>query len=147
MSKQIVYGVGILMILTYALLRLVPIDPVEQRPGTGLSGTLKKPMDVDWSALPSRSNIYIQTKTWYGIPHSVTTMTIVDDGVLYIPCGRCDRKRWPKNVTRDPNVLLKVQGNLFPRRAILVTDLATKHRLLGTRHEEVTLYRIDKPAH
>ncbi|NKC00511.1 MAG: hypothetical protein GKR90_18755 [Pseudomonadales bacterium] len=144
--KQLAYGLGILIILIYALLRLVPIDPVEQRPGTGLAGTLTEPMDVDWSTLASGAQVYVQTNTWYGIPHSVTTITFVDDGVLYIPCGRCETKRWPKNVASDPNVLVKVEDKLFPRRAVLITDMATKHRILDARHKDVALYRMDNPG-
>jgi hypothetical protein len=142
---RLAYGFGVLVILVYVLLRLVPFNPEEQRPGTTLSGNLTDVTEIDWSSLPAGTQLHLQTSTWYGIPHSVTTISFVDNGVLYIPCGRCETKRWPKNVASDPNVLVKVDDKLYPRKAVLITDMPTKHRILDERHNDVALYRMDKP--
>lgn len=138
----------IILVLTvviggYLLARFVPIDPSEERPGTSLSGSYVDDADIDWSFLAPRTLIYVQTNTWYGIPHSVTTISFTDDGVLYVPCGNCDSKRWPKNVASDPNVVVKVGEDLYPRKAVLITDMGIKHRVLDDRHRGVALYRMD----
>ena len=143
--KRVALTLAIITIVIYVLLILVPIDPDEQRPGTSLSGAVNPATEIDWSFLPSRSLVYVQSNTWYGIPHSVTTTSFVDDGVLYIPCARCDTKRWPKLVAADPNVFVKVGGELFQRRAVLIEDTSTKRRILAERHSEVWLYRMDAP--
>ena len=141
--KKVGLGIVLIIIIAYVLALLIPINPEEQRPGTSLSGALVEEVNVDWSFLPPRAQIYVQTSTWYGIPHSVTTTSFVDGGVLYVPCARCDGKRWPKNVASDPNVLVKFGDHLFPRTAELVTDMAVKHRILNDRHAEVALYRMN----
>ena len=143
--KKLFLSIALIIVIVYVFALLVPINPDEQRPGTSLSGTLIDETDVDWSFLESRTQIYVQTSTWYGIPHSVTTTSFVDDGVLFVPCARCDSKRWPKNVASNPNVLVKVGDNLFPRRAELVTDVETKRQFLNDRHQEVALYRMNPP--
>ena len=143
--KKLGLSLAVALIVAYVFAVLIPINPVEQRPGTSLSGHVVSETDVDWSFLPSRSQIYVQTSTWYGIPHSVTTTSFVEDGVLYVPCARCDSKRWPKNVASNPNVLVKVGESLYPRSAELVTDMGIKHRILDERHREVTLYRMNPP--
>ena len=143
--KKLGLSLAIAIIVAYVFAVLIPVDPVEQRPGTSLSGNVVPETDVDWSFLPSRTQIYVQTSTWYGIPHSVTTTSFVDGGVLYVPCARCDGKRWPKNVATNPNVLVKVGDSLYPRSAELVTDMTVKHRILNERHQEVALYRMNPP--
>ena len=143
--KKVGLSLAIAIVIAYVFAVLIPINPEEQRPGTSLSGNIVPEVEIDWSFLPSRTQIYVQTNTWYGIPHSVTTTSFVDNGVLYVPCARCDSKRWPKNVASDPNVFVKVGESLYPRSAELVTDMAIKHRILNERHQEVALYRMNPP--
>lgn len=139
-------ALALILVIAYVFAMVAPIDPLEQRPGASLSGQMVTETNIDWSFLPSRTKIYLQTRTWYGIPHSVTTTSFVDDGVLYVPCARCDMKRWPKNVAADPNVIVKIDNRLYPRTAELITDRALKHRILNERHQAVALYRMDPPS-
>ena len=87
--------------------------------------------DTDWSfRSPGRKQILVETATWYGIPHSVTTTSWVDGGALYVPCNTCATKRWPKNVARNPDVRLKIDGEVYERRAVRITDDEERQRLL-----------------
>ncbi|MGH9563227.1 MAG: hypothetical protein ACRD3S_17370, partial [Terracidiphilus sp.] len=68
------------------------------------------------------------TRTWYGIPHSVTTNSVYYDGQLYIhslypagvqyPHGRS----WNENVARDPHVRIKIGNNLYNCTLVHITD-------------------------
>ncbi len=146
--KSIATVVVTLVVLLYVAARVIPIEPDEQRPGTALSGALVSNPNPDWGFVRDRQQIYVQTNTWYGIPHSVTTIAFVADGELYVPCGWCDTKRWPKNVVADPQVVLKIDGRLFPRIAVRIDDAATRERVFAVLTEDEipsdwALYRMD----
>ena len=81
----------------------------------------------------------MQTRTWYMIPHSVTTGFIVHDGQLYLtpmfaagvpfPQG----KSWVRNVMRDPHVRLKFGNDLYDCVLSPVTDPDERAAVLGRR--------------
>lgn len=146
MKKLLSALIGLLVVLYLAAL-LVPIDPQERRPGTRLSGELAVQQNPDWSFLEDRTQIYVETRTWYRIPHSVTTVSWASNGHLYVPCGRCATKRWPRNVARDPRVRLKINGQLYQRRAVPIPEAAEIRRLLGVAADQpmpdVAVYRMD----
>ena len=137
-----------LLIAVYIAAIFVPFEPAERRPGTRLGGDLAEEQDTDWSFLRGRNQIFVETRTWYLIPHSVTTVSWVVDDAFYVPCGNCDTKRWPKNVQRDPRVRLKIDGKLYERTAVRITDPAERGRLLSvpageSLPEGVAIYRMD----
>ncbi|MCZ6617065.1 MAG: hypothetical protein O7E57_02950 [Gammaproteobacteria bacterium] len=143
MKKIALIFVGVLITLYIAAI-FVPFEPDERRPGTRLGGDLAHVQDTDWSFLQGRNQIFVETRTWYLIPHSVTTTSWVADGAFYVPCGSCDSKRWPKNVERDPRVRLKINESIYERRAIRITDPEERRRLMRIRLPEgVALYRMD----
>ena len=148
--KSIVTVIVTVLVLIYVAARVVPIEPEEQRPGLSLSGTLIDNPQPNWGFVEDRQKIYVQTNTWYGIPHSVTTISFVVDNTLYVPCGWCDTKRWPKNVAADPRVMVKIDGRLYPRTAVRIEDEATRRTILSVPADEPTpdwaLYRMDPPA-
>ncbi|MCZ6854964.1 MAG: hypothetical protein O7G86_13705 [Gammaproteobacteria bacterium] len=143
MKKIALIFVGVLITLYIAVI-FVPFEPDERRPGTRLGGDLAHVQDTDWSFLQGRNQIFVETRTWYLIPHSVTTTSWVADGAFYVPCGSCDSKRWPKNVERDPRVRLKINESIYERKAIRITDPEERRRLMRIRLPEgVALYRMD----
>ncbi len=127
MKRAALIAVGFLLIL-YAAAIFVPFEPEGRRPGTRVNGEVAEVQDTDWSFLRGRNLIFVETRTWYLVPHSVTTTSWVVDETLYVPCARCESKRWPKNVQRDPRVRLKISDQLYERRAILITDAAERRR-------------------
>jgi hypothetical protein len=63
--------VGVLLALV--ALRVVGLDPHERRPGLWLTGQSITTPVTDWSFSDQFQTIYVQTRAWYGLPHSVTT--------------------------------------------------------------------------
>jgi len=148
--KKVLMIVVTVLALIYAGALAIPLDPDEQRPGTRLSGTLVDEANPDWSFMQPQQKVWLQTNTWYLIPHSITTISFVVDEALYIPCGWCDTKRWPKLVAEDPRVTVKVGDRLYRRTAVKITDEAFKQRVLaspdGREIPDVELYRMDPPS-
>lgn len=146
MVKKVTIGVGAALVLVYVLLLVVPIDPVERRPGTRLGGDLAPDQTPEW-ADRGRKQIAVQTRTWYAVPHAVTTTSWIDGGNFYVPCARCPGKHWPSNVARDNRVRLKIDGLLYERRAIRITDPAERARVLGTAGRDpaspTAVFRMD----
>jgi hypothetical protein len=112
------------------VLLLVACEPQDRRPGLWLSGDVVAEPVTDWSFTDSVGEIFVETRTWYGIPHSVTTVCARDGDKLYVPSvyfegGAFPTKRaWNRNVVRDPRVRLKIDGRLYERSAVLVEDPA-----------------------
>lgn len=128
--KRAVLSVVAVLVAVYVIALFVPYEPDERRPGTRLGGPLAADQDTDWSFRPpGRMQIFVETASWYGIPHSVTTTSWIVDGDLYVPCNACATKRWPKNVARNPDVRLKVDGQIYERRAVRITDEAEQQRV------------------
>lgn len=121
--------VGVLIVAVLVLVS-APIDPRGRIAGTRLGGELAVDQDPTWVDY-GRRQIAVETRTGYGIRHSVTTTSWVADGNnLYVPCARCDGKRWPANVARDNRVRLKIDGEIYRRHAIRLTDPAERARVL-----------------
>ncbi len=116
-----------LLLLPIALL-LASCEPQDRRPGLWLSGELVEAPVADWSFTDEVPEIFVETRTWYGIPHSVTTVCVAHGGSLYVPSvyfegGEFpDARFWNRNVARDPRVRLKIGERLFEREAVLVED-------------------------
>ena len=133
MKKAVLVAIGILF-AAYLVARHVPIEPRNGYPGTGLGGPLAASQDTDRSFRSTRpSRVLIETATWYGIPHSVTVTSWVQDGALYVRCSRCDTKRWSQNLTRNADVRLKIEGEIYERRAVPIKGWDERRRLLMGR--------------
>ena len=143
--KRIALIVMAVVVVVYLGLILVPVDPVERRPGMGLSGDLASAQDTDWSFLDGRTQAWLEMHTWYVIPHSITVSAWADDGVLYVGCRACDTKVWPKHVARDDQVRIKIGDELYERRAVRITDPAEREKIMGERGARpgYALFRLD----
>ena len=115
-------------------------------PGLWLKGDLvSEPVDNwDWVRdvrHPVRGNtIMLETRTWYGLPYSVTILPTPRGGNLYVGgSARGDRlsrdfpdyKQWWTNVQRDPRVKLKIDGKIYEMTAALVHDPEELRQILG----------------
>lgn len=112
----------------FALLPLLACEPKDRRPGLWLSGEVETAPQTDWSFVDAHREIFVETRTWYGIPHSVTTVVVAHNGTLYVPSVYLeggdypDARFWNRNVARDPRVRLKIGDRIFERQAVLVED-------------------------
>ncbi len=101
----------------------------------------------DWSLLGGgRIKVWVETRTPYLIPHSVTAMAWVDGGALYVGCRSCDGKYWSRNVRSDPFVRIKIGDFLYRRRAVRLDD-AERRRVLRIPEAETlpdaAVFRMD----
>ncbi len=109
-------------------LRVFGFEPQDQRPGLWLAGELVEQPVNDWSFTDAHEEIYVQTRTQYGIPHSVTTYCVVYDDEFYLFSAYYgggtfpDDRSWNRNVIRDPRVRLKIGDRLFDQRVSHLTD-------------------------
>ena len=120
------------ILAVYIAALFMPVEPKERRPGTRLGGQLAAEQDTDWSfRTPGPMQILVETATWYGIPHSVTTTSWIVDGDLYVPCNDCATKRWSKNVATSPDVRLRVGDDIYERRAVKIEQAEERRRVFA----------------
>lgn len=105
------------------------VDPKDRRPGLRLSGDVVTAPVTNWSFSDAFKEIQLETKTWYLVPHSVTTVCAGIGDKLYVPSvyyagGEWGDKYWNSNVESDSRVRLRIGGKLYEREAVLVEDAA-----------------------
>jgi len=126
-------GLSLLLLLLVALvsLRTFGFEPQDRRPGLWLVGDLVTEPVSDWTFTDQFGEIFVQTNTRYGIPHSITTYCVEYNGDFYLFSAYYtggvfpDTRGWNRNVMRDPRVRLKIGGRLYDRTLSHVTDEAT----------------------
>ena len=116
------------------------------RPGLWLAGEIVHEAVTDWDWVNQFSDAFgengteLETRTWYGIPHSVTVLLVPRGDKLYLmssaqtfrlnnefPYG----KAWWRNVERDPRVRLKIGGKIYEMTVVLIQDRTEVARLRG----------------
>ena len=115
-------------------------------PGLWLKGEVVREPVTDWSWIndvndPIRGNtIMLETRTWYGIPHSVTINATPRGDRLYIGGSEQDfrlekefphSKSWWANIERDPRIRMKIDGKIYEMTVALVVDRAEVAQLIG----------------
>jgi hypothetical protein len=131
--------VVICLVLLLVVLRVTGLNPHGDTPGPGsypglwLNGTLVTTPVADWSFTDNIKTVKVQTNTWYLIPHSVTTWCIAYNGQLYLATSGAATREWPRNVARDPHVRLRIDGKLYDRTLMVVTDPAEREGVLQVR--------------
>ena len=127
-------GAALLLIAagTLVTLRVVGYEPQDQRPGLWLTGERVTGPVSDWSFTRDHEEIFVQTRSLYLIPHSVTTYCAVYEGDLYLFSAYYqggtfpDDRSWNRNVIRDPRVRLKIGERVFDQTVRHVTDTDTR---------------------
>jgi hypothetical protein len=170
MSKvgKVLLTVGILLFGALLTLRITGLEPeymdytteaYTERgrmtyPGLWLKGELVQDPVANWDWVydvdhPVRGNtIMLETRTWYGIPYSVTILPTARGDKLYIGGSARDArlerefpnyKQWWANVERDPRVRLKIDGKLYEMTATLVSDPAEFVEVIGREPVTTTI--------
>jgi hypothetical protein len=134
-----IVGVAVVcLVVLLAVLRITGLNPHDRTPGLWLTGNLVTTPVADWSFTDQVPTIKVQTQSWYGLPHSVTTNCLSVNGQLYLtsafPAG--STRAWDENVMRDPHVRLKIADNLYDRTLSIVTDPAEKEGILQARSKK-----------
>lgn len=113
------------------------------------------PVDRTWHGFGESGIAEIETNP--ADPYSVTVAYTIVDGELYVNAGG-EEKKWAKNSVEDPNVRLRVDGDIYELHAIRVTDPAEIARFGEawtrgwfrrdpTQYEEVWVFRlVERPS-
>ena len=154
---SLVVGILVLALFTLRLMGLEPayLDPGSEEfarsnriagPGLWLQGEVVSEEVANWDFAnrvndPIRGNtIMLETRTWYGIPHSVTIGVVGRGTELYIHAHSDENrmripfpndKAWTRNVVRDPRVRLKIAGKIYEATVVLMTDRAEVAAVMG----------------
>lgn len=119
--------VGVISVALGAVAFLVAIiaghfadGPLEMIPGGRLSGEVLRGPEPDWSFARDLDTIELQISS--SPPRSVLTGVVVHEGALYVPVTLSPLKRWPAVVSANPLVRARIEGRVFERQAVPVTD-------------------------
>ena len=143
---KVVGVILICLVLVLVVLRITGLNPHERIPGLWLTGELVTTPVTDWSFVDQYQTDALQTRTWYLLPHSVTTNFVVHNGQVYltsvfVPGTFPQDKRWTSNVARDPHVRLKFGNQLYDRILSHVTDPAELESLTEAAKTKYPVYR------
>ena len=145
---KMVGGLLVCMALLLVVVRFTGFSPIGDIPGPGnypglwLSGEVVKTPVTDWSFTTQYRTDKVETRTWYGIPHSVTTSHIVYNGQLYLTSlfragvAFPEGKSWVNNIMRDPHVRVRFGDKLYELVLSHVTDEQERASVLGVRAEQ-----------
>lgn len=133
--KKILLGVLLVLVFAWGFLAFIGIEPKDRRPGTRLAGDVSA-SPASWSFLNDEAiaEVHLETRPWYGIPFSVTTVVTEDSGNPYLPSlysGAMEfpgSKYWNKVVAANPRVRLRVNNTLYEMAIYPVTDPAEFQR-------------------
>ena len=152
--------VGTLVVVSLLTLRVTGLEPryidpsspafVESGrtawPGLWLKGEVVREAVTNWdwanavSAQIRKNSIMLETRTWYGIPHSVTISPTARGDKLYIGGSEQDfrlqkefpdSKAWWANIVRDPRVRMKIDGKIYEMTVSLIADRAEVAQIIG----------------
>jgi hypothetical protein len=142
-----------LFVAALCLALLAGCAPRDRRPGLWLSGEVVPEPVADWTFTDDVQEIFVETRTWYGIPHSVTTVCARDGEALYVPSlyfgdgDFPDARFWNHNAVRDPRVRLLIGERLYERQAVVVEDEAERAVALAAFAHKYPFWRdlVAKP--
>jgi len=85
-----------------------------------MSGELAAEPVTDWGFVVERDTVELQVNP--PAPRSITTWVVGYGGQPYVPSGNRARKTWTAQLAADGRAVLRVDGNLYERQAVRVTD-------------------------
>lgn len=115
-------------------------------PGLWLTGEVVREPVANWDWVlqvddPVRGNVVmVETRTWYGVPHSVNVNAIPRGDALYLSGSAQDfrlekefphEKSWWANIERDPRIRIKIDGKLYEMTAAHIADRREVIELFG----------------
>lgn len=103
-----------------------PLGPI---PGGPMSGERVAEPVADWGFVLDRDTVELEVNP--AAPRSITTWVVGHGGHPYIPAAFGSRKTWTAQLLADPRAVLRVDGKLYERQALRVTDPALLEELRG----------------
>lgn len=114
---------ALLLVALLPLLAAAGCEPRDRRPGTWLSGHVAEAPISDWSFVNDQQEVFVETRPWYGIPHSVTTVIASSNGKVFVPsiyeapAEFPGTKYWNRIIANNPSVRVKVGDTLYEMEA------------------------------
>jgi hypothetical protein len=105
-----------------AALAVLGCQPEDETPGLWLGGEIAPEWVDDWSFTDDIEEIFVETRPWYGIPHSTTIWCVELGGELFIGSYGDEKKTWENNVARQPEAKLAIAGKLHEVTLAPVTE-------------------------
>ena len=133
--------VQLLALLTIAVW-CVGCQPKDVVPGTWIRGDLVEEQVDDWRFTQEIEEIFIETRAWYGIPHSTTIWCAEHSGKLYIGSYGDQKKTWEKNIARNPEARLAIAGKIYEVTVTPVTDRALIDALHATYTQKYDMAEV-----
>ena len=105
-------------------------EPKDRRPGSWLSGEVETAPVSDWSFVNDQMEVFIETRPWYGVPFSVTTVIAEAEGKVFVPsiyeqpADFPGSKYWNGVIADNPDIRLKVADRLYEMTARPAADPA-----------------------
>ena len=97
-------------------------QPKDVRPGMWVRGDSVEDRVLDWAFTNDIEEIFIETRPWYGLPHSTTIWCVDLDGRLYVGSYGDEKKVWEKNIARNSKARLAIAGKTYEVALTPVTD-------------------------
>ena len=124
----VLVAIGLVATVALRFVARLSGGPLGIVPGGRLDGPLAGNQSPDWSFTDSVRTIQVEVAP--EDPLSVTTWVFTLDGDLYVAADFFNPfKRWPHRALADPRVRLRIDGRIYERFAVRVTDPATIARL------------------
>ena len=139
---------SILSLLGLGLL-FTACQPEDTRPGFWLKGQRANETVEDWRFTGDVEEIFVETRTWYGVRHSTTIWCVDLDGLLYIGSYDDDVKYWEKNVARNSAARLRIQDQIYDVTVTPVADRVLSERLdqrYAEKYDMAEVFGDDLPA-
>jgi hypothetical protein len=133
---------GLLGVAIGLLVCVMACRPADERPGLWLAGTPASAGVSDWSFSSEVDEIFIETRPWYGLPHSTTIWCVDLDGALYIGSYGEEKKTWEKAVRADPEARILVAGKLHEVVVTPVSDPDLSRTLSARYHEKYDMEAV-----
>ena len=130
-------------------LLLLACQPKDTRPGFWLEGQGAEERIQDWRFTEDVEEIFVETRTWYGLRHSTTIWCVDLDGRLYIGSYDDDVKYWEQNVARNPEARLLIQGRIYAVTVAPVANRELSERLderYAAKYDMAEVFGDDLPA-
>ncbi len=105
-----------------AAVAVLGCQPEDEAPGLWLRGEVALTRVDDWRFTNDIEEIFVETRPWYGIPHSTTIWCVELGGELYVGSYGDQKKTWENNVARDPTAKLAIAGKLYEVTLAPVTE-------------------------
>ena len=115
----VILGIAVLAVCIVFGARLAdgPLGPV---PGGPMSGQLVAEPVTDWGFIVERDTVELEVNP--DAPRAITTWVLGYGGQPFIPSGFGARKTWTAQLAADGRAMLRVDGQLYERQAVRVTD-------------------------